>query len=69
MSPHRSVSTVKYAVSTRCTAMVAPSTTPVSPIPPTVAQNSSGSFPSGPTPSGVRVRISPSAHSRSSERT
>ena len=49
-------SAMKYAVSVGVIAMVARSTMPVSPLPPTVAQNSSDS-----SPSGVRWRICPSA--------
>src|SRR6266545_3227771 len=58
----RSVSTRKYAVSTGFSRIVAPSTTPVSPIPPTVAQNRSASV-----PDGCSVRTTPSAPSRSSD--
>ncbi len=56
----RSVSTTKYADSTGVSAMVARTMIPVSPMPPTVAQNSSSS--------GVRVVIEPSAVTRSRAR-
>ena len=55
---------MKYAVSVGVISMVARRMIPVSPLPPTVAQNSSAS-----SPSGVRRRICPSAVSRSMERT
>ena len=47
MSEQRSVSTVKYAVSVRCSRTVALSIAPVSPIPPIVAQNSCSVSPAG----------------------
>ncbi len=55
---------MKYAVSVGVISMVARRTIPVRPLPPTVAQNSSAS-----SPSGVMVRMVPSAMSRSIERT
>ena len=55
---------MKYAVSVGVIAIVTRRMIPVSPLPPTVAQNSSES-----TPSGVRWRISPSAVSSSIDRT
>ena len=55
---------MKYAVSVGVIAMVARRMMPVSPLPPTVAQNSSRSG-----PSGVIVRTCPSAVSSSIERT
>ena len=55
---------MKYAVSVGVISMVARRMIPVSPLPPTVAQNKSASG-----PSGVRVRTCASAVSRSIERT
>ncbi len=57
-------SAMKYAVSVRVMAIRARTTMPVRPLPPTVAQNNSSSG-----PSGVRVRTSPSAISRSIDST
>ena len=59
-----SPSAMKYAVSVGVISMVARRMMPVSPLPPTVAQNSSALG-----PSGVSWRISPSAVSRSIDRT
>ena len=59
-----SPSAMKYAVSVGVISMVARRMMPVSPLPPTVAQNSSAS-----APSGVSGRIWPSAVSRSIDRT
>ena len=60
----RSASTMKYADSVFFMRTLARSTMPVSPTPPTVAQNSSDSG-----PSGVSVRTWPSAVSRSIDST
>ena len=59
-----SPSAMKYAVSVGVISMVARMMMPVRPLPPTVAQNRSASG-----PSGVTLRICPSAVSRSIERT
>ena len=59
-----SPSAMKYAVSVGVISTVARKTIPVSPLPPTVAQKSSAS-----SPSGVRWRICPSAVSSSIDRT
>ena len=59
-----SPSAMKYAVSVGVIAMVARRMIPVSPLPPTVAQNRSED-----SPSGVMVRTWPSAVSRSMART
>ena len=59
-----SPSAMKYAVSVGVISTVTRKTIPVSPLPPTVAQNSSASW-----PSGVRWRIWPSAVSSSIDRT
>ena len=55
---------MKYAVSVGVISMVARRMIPVSPLPPTVAQNNSE-----PSPSGVTVCTWPSAVSRSIDRT
>lgn len=59
-----SPSAMKYAVSVGVISMVARRMMPVSPLPPTVAQNNSAS-----SPSGVSRRSSPFASSRSIDRT
>ncbi len=59
-----SPSAMKYAVSVGVIAIVTRRMIPVSPLPPTVAQNNSES-----APSGVRWRMSPSAVNSSIDRT